>query len=176
MGDVVPLSRHKRLKSEQADAFRQLAFTFDLSEDARIEIDNTLYKLTEEPGERWLFVKISPMQFKYVVQAIRDCPKPATTLSVWNAAIVYLRQDTGEVLATRKLLSQDVGITLNEVSRAMTALTAIGAILKSHRGRHVVYSINPNVGWNGGEGTRQTAAKEAPLLRLVSNREEDRQA
>jgi len=47
--------------------------------------------------------------------------------------------------------------------------------LKTRRGQRVVYSINPNVGWNGGEGTRQTAAKEAPLLRLVSNREEQGQ-
>ena len=36
--------------------------------------------------------------------------------------------------------------------------------------RRVVYSVNPNVGWNGGKDTRQAAAKEEPLLRLVYNR------
>ena len=33
-----------------------------------------------------------------------------------------------------------------------------------------MYSINPNVGWNGGEDTRQTAVKKVSLLRLVSNK------
>ena len=31
----------------------------------------------------------------------------------------------------------------------------------------MAYFVNPNVGWNGGEGARQEAAKEAPPLRLV---------
>lgn len=176
MADIVALPKRKRLKKEQADAFRQLAFEFELSDDVRTEIDNAIYKLTEELGERWLFVKISPTQFQHVIKAIRDCPKPATTLAVWNAVLPYMHQDTGIVLTTRIKLAEDAGVSLNEVSRAMTALTKIGAILKTRHGQRVVYSINPNVGWNGGEGTRQAAVKKAPLLRLVSNREEDRQS
>jgi len=46
-------------------------------------------------------------------------------------------------------------------------LVKIGAIVRQRRGRRMAYFVNPNVGWNGGEGTRQEAAKEAPQLRLV---------
>ena len=170
MADIVALPKHKRLKKEQADAFRQLAFEFELADDARAEIDNAIYRLTKDPGERWMFMKISPEQFRHVVKAIHDCSKPATILFVWNAAITYIRQDTGEILATRIQLAEDARTSPCHVSTAMTELIRIGAILKCRRGRNVVYSINPNVGWNGGEGTRQAAVKEAPVLRLVVNR------
>ena len=172
MGEVVRLSRRKRLAREQADAFRQMAFEFDLSDDARVEIDNALYRLTEEPGERWLFVKISPEQFRYVTKAIRETVRPDQTLRIWTTAITYMRQDTGEILATRERLAGDANTTLNEISRTMSELVRIGAIVRHRRGRKVVYSINPTVGWNGGEGSRQAAARKAPALKLVTSREE----
>ena len=169
MGAVVRLPRWRRLVREQADAFRQMAFDFDLSDDARVEIDNALYRLTEEPGERWLFVKISPEQFRYVTRAIRGCRNVATTLSVWTTAITHMRQDTGEILVTREQLAADVDTLPCNVSTAMTELVRIGAIIRHRRGRKVVYSVNPTVGWNGGEGSRQAAVRKAPALRLVSD-------
>ncbi|KAF0146122.1 MAG: hypothetical protein FD153_164 [Rhodospirillaceae bacterium] len=169
MGEVVRLPRQKRLAREQADAFRQMAFEFDLPDDMRAEIDNAIYRLTEEPGERWLFVKISPEQFRYVTRAIRECRNVATTLSVWTAAITYMRTDTGEILATREQLAADVDTLPCNVSTAMSDLARIGAILRHRRGRKVVYSINPTVGWNGGEGSRQAAVRKAPALRLVAD-------
>ena len=73
----------------------------------------------------------------------------------------------GEILATREQLAADIGILPCNVSRAMSELVKIGAIVRHRRGRKVVYSINPNIGWNGGEGSRQAAARKAPALRLV---------
>jgi len=77
MGEIVRLPRRKRLRKEQADAFLQLALDFDLGEDTRAEIDNAIYRLAGEPGERWLFVKISPEQFRYVTKAIQEMKKVA---------------------------------------------------------------------------------------------------
>jgi len=172
MADIVALPRRKHyLRKEQAAAFRQLAFQFGLPDDACAVIDNAIYKLTEETGERWLFVKISPDQFKYVIEAIHNCPKPATTLAVWSAALPCMRQDTGEVMATREQLAFAAHTLSRHVSTAMTTLTDIGAIVKHRRGKHVVYSINPAIGWNGSESRRQVAAKKAPVLKLVVNHE-----
>ena len=167
MGEIVRLPRRKRLRKEQADAFLQLALDFDLGEDTRAEIDNAIYRLAGEPGARWLFVKISPEQFRYVTKAIQEMKQPYQALRVWNAALIYMRMDTGEILATREQLAEDTSTTLNEVSRTMTELVKIGAITRHRRGRKVIYSINPTVGWNGGEGSRQAAARKAPTLRLV---------
>ena len=175
MGEVIRLPRRKRLSREQAAAFRYMAAEFDLPEAARAEIDNALYELTEEPGERWSFVKISPEQFRYVTRAIRATEFPDLILRIWNAAITYVRMDTGEILATRKQLAADADTLPRHVSTAMSELVKIGAIVRHRRGRKVVYSINPTVGWNGGEGSRQAAAGKAPALRLVASREEGNQ-
>ena len=174
MGNVIPLPvKRKRLKREQAEALRQLVFDFDLDETVQAIIDNAIYRLTDESQERWPFVRISPVQFLFVMKATSQAKRPDLTLRVWNTALAYMRWDTGEILATREQLAEDTKTNPDEVSRAMTALTKIGAILKTRRGNRVVYSINPNVGWNGSEGSRRSAAKEAPKLRLVSNRDEE---
>ena len=172
MGEVIRLPRRKRLSREQAAAFRYTAAEFDLSDDMKAEIDNALYKLTEELDERWSFVKISPQQFRYVISAIQKMREPFQTLRIWSAAITYVRQDTGEILATREQLAADANTLPRHVSTAMTALVKIGAIIRRRRGCKVVYSINSTVGWNGGEGSRQFAARTAPVLKLVTSGEE----
>ena len=169
MGEVVRLPCWKRLTREQADAFRQMAFELELPNDLQAEIDNVLYRRTKESNERWPFVKISPEQFRYVVKAIRKAARPDQTLQVWTAAITYVRMDTGEILATREQLAADTDTVPCHVSSAMTELVKIGAIIRHRRGRKVVYSINPAVGWNGGEGSRQAAVRKAPALRLVAD-------
>jgi len=169
MGEIIHLPRRKRLAREQADVFRQMAFEFDLSEDIRAEIDNALYSLTEKPSERWPFVKISPEQFRYVTRAILKMRNAFQVLRVWNAAITYMRQDTGEILATREQLATDIEMRPHHVSTAMTDLVKLGALVRHQRGRKVVYSINPTVGWNGGEGSRQAAVRKAPALWLVAD-------
>ncbi|MEI8397343.1 MAG: helix-turn-helix domain-containing protein [Rhodospirillaceae bacterium] len=111
---------------------------------------------------------ISPEQFRFVKRATQQTARPDQTWSVFTIAITYLRMDTGEILASREQLAEEVGTLPRNVSTAMSDLVKIGAIVRHRRGRHVVYSINPHVGWAGGEGARQEAAKDAPKLRLVS--------
>lgn len=159
--------RCKHLRPEQAEAIQRLAYGLDLPDDVRAEVNNAIYRLTEEPSEGWLFVKISPQQFLLVTKAIQQCRNVSTTLRVWNTALAYMRFDTGEIMATRDRIAEDAGTNSDEVSRAMTDLERIGAILRKRRGKRVVYFVNPNIGWNGGEGSRIAAAKEAPRLRLA---------
>lgn len=169
MGDIVRLPKRSRASREQAERLRQLARDLDLSAEARGELDNALYRITETPGRRWVFIMISPEQFRTVMRATATTRRPDLTLRVWNAAVTYVRMDTGEITASREQLASDAGTNPDEVSRAMGELTKIGAILRHRRGRRTVYFINPTVGWNGGEGARQEAAKTAPALRLVDN-------
>ena len=167
MGNVVALPKHSRASREQAERLRQYALELDLSIEARAELDNVLYKVTETPGRRWLFVMISPEQFRFVTKAIQGCRNVATTHMVWTSAITYMRMDTGEIMASREQLAEDTGTQPCNVSTAMSELVKIGAIIRERRGRKTAYFVNPTVGWNGGEGARQEAAKDAPKLRLV---------
>jgi hypothetical protein len=159
-------SRATRVKAEQA---RQAIQDIDLSDEARAVIENAIYLITDNPGERAVFTMINNDQFLYVSQKIMDCRNVATTFAVWNVAITCVRQDTGEILASRSQLAEKARTHPNSVSNAMADLEKIGAILKEKRGRNVVYKVNPHVAWNGGEGARLAAAKNVPRLRLVSS-------
>lgn len=167
MGNIVKLSRRSRVSQEQAELLRRYALDLELSPEARAELDNALYRVTETPGRRWVFVMISPEQFRFVMQATKGTRQPDLNWRVFSAAITYLRMDSGEIVATRKQLARDAGTNPDEVSRAMGELSKIGAIIRQRHGRRIVYFVNPTVGWNGGEGARQEAAKSAPQLRLV---------
>ena len=167
MGNVVALPRHSRATREQAEQVRQFMLDLDIPADARAHVDNALFKITETPGQRWLFVMINPDQFRFVAKAISQRPDAGKTFMIWNCALTYVRMDTGEIVATREQLANDAQARVEHVSRAMGELVKIGAIVRHRRGRNVVYSVNPKVGWAGGEGTRQEAAKAAPQLRLV---------
>lgn len=144
----------------------------DLSEDAVAVLDNAIHSITHIPGARAIFTMITNDQFRYVSKEIQKCRNVATTYAVWNAAVTYVRQDTGEILASREQLAKDADTLVCHVSTAMTDLEKIGAILKSKRGRNVVYKVNPHVAWNGGEGARIAASKGAPRLQLVENEPE----
>jgi hypothetical protein len=167
MGSVVVLPKQSRATRQQAEQLRQLAFDLEMPDEARAHLDNALYRITETPGRRWLFVMINPDQFRFVSKAIQGTRNVATTFAVWNSAISYIRMDTGEIMASREKIAEEVGAAPRTVSTAMSDLVKIGAIVRHRRGRSVAYFVNPNVGWNGGEGARQEAAKEAPQLRLV---------
>ena len=160
MGDVVFLPKHCKATRDQAIALRELAR----------DLDNALFKITDKPSKRWMFTMINPVQFRYVAKAISNGRDAGKTLMVWNCALTYVRMDTGEIMATRAQLAGDAETSVQEVSRAMGELVKIGALLRKRIGRHVIYSINPNVGWAGGEGTRQEAAEfvQPVKLRLVS--------
>ena len=167
MGNVVALFRHCRATREQAEQLRQLAFDLEMPEEARAHLENALYRVTETPGRRWMFVMINPDQFRFVSKAIQNTRNVATTFAVWNSAITYIRMDTGEIMASREKIAEEVGVAPRTVSTSMSDLVKIGAIIRLRRGRRMAYFVNPTVGWNGGEGARQEAAKTAPKLRLV---------
>ncbi len=168
MGNVVLLPKHSRASREQAEQVRQFMLDLDIPADARAHVDNALYRISEIPGRRWLFVMINPEQFRFVTTSVRRGPDSGNTLAVWNSALTYVRMDTGEIMATREQLASDAETNTVEVSRALGRLAQIGAIVRQRRGRKMAYFVNPNVGWAGGEGARQEAAKDAPKLRLVS--------
>jgi hypothetical protein len=130
-----------------------------LSLAVRDELSDALGRFA--PPETWGFVMLNPEQQRVVVKAITDGARPLETFKVWNVVISHIRYDTGEIMAGRERLAQDSGISLENVSRALTRLTEIGALLRLRPGR---YAINPHVGWTGSLIKRQESAKTAPVL------------
>ena len=106
---------------------------------------------------------LNPDQQRLVLRAITEMPRPGLLLRVWLAAISHLCYDTGEVMAGRARLAEDTRTTPAEVSRALTHLTEIGALVRLKPGR---YAINPHVGWQGSLLKREAAAKQTPMVVL----------
>jgi hypothetical protein len=62
------------------------------------------------------------------MKATASGPRPDLTLRVRNAAVTYARQDSGEIMASRKKLAEDTGTAVEHISRAMTALSDIAPL------------------------------------------------
>ena len=172
MTQVIKLNFKQSIKKFDAEFIKSQVNLLDMSEEARAELDNALYKITNTNSRRWCFVMISPEQFRMVTKAVQRCRNVAITHMVWTTAITYIRMDTGEIMASREKIAEDVDTTVQEVSRAMSELTKIGAIIKQKRGRKTAYFVNPNIGWAGGEGSRLAAAQHVSKLRLVTGQVE----
>ena len=109
---------------------------------------------------------LNPEQHRAVLKAINGCPKPATTLRVWNAAISCVSYDTGAIAASSEALAGYAEVPAKEARRALAELVKLGALLRPARGR---YAINPNVGWAGDLQQRARAAMTArPVLTVVT--------
>ena len=156
-----------RMRPKRHDAICEsiqlvLDLPLGLSQGVRDSLADALGRFA--PPETWSFVMLNPDQQRLVLKAIDNGPRPLTTLKVWNAAISHIRYDTGEIMAGRERLAEDADTNPDEVSRALSRLTEIGALIKLRPGR---YAINPHVGWTGSLVKRQEAAKDASELRLI---------
>jgi hypothetical protein len=107
---------------------------------------------------------INQEQLQLVLKIITNGPRARTTLWVWNAALLHIQRDTGEITASGRQLAEEGDTNLDEAYRALSRLAEIGALLRLRPGR---YAINPHVGWVGNLEKRQEAAKDAPELRLI---------
>jgi hypothetical protein len=157
----------KRIRPKRYDAIAEslkliLDMPIGLSQEVKDSLTDILGRFA--PPETWGFIMLNPEQQRIVVKAITDGERPLETFKVWNVVISHIRYDTGEIMAGRKRLAQDSGISLENTSRALSRLTEIGALLRLRPGR---YAINPHVGWTGSLLKRQEAAKTAAILQLV---------
>jgi hypothetical protein len=156
-----------RLRPKRHDTITEalqlaLSLPLDLTATTRDEIAEALARYQPQGG--WTYTMLNPTQLRTLLRLINACPKPATTLSVWTAAVSHVHRDTGEIMASRARLAADADTSTQEASRALSLLTDMGALVRLRPGR---YAINCNVAWNGSLAKRETAAREAPQLRLV---------
>lgn len=121
-----------------------------------------------DPAPRWSYVMLNPDQLRTVLKLINGCPHPALTLRVWSALVIYVRMETGEIMASRTRLAEDAETTPQEVSRALVRLADMGVLIRTRPGR---YRINPHVGWAGSLAKRETTAQNVPQLSLVPSAE-----
>ena len=111
-------------------------------------------------GERstaWAYVMLSREQSRLILGRIMECQRPLKTLAVWEAVRSYTEWNTGQINVPTHTLAAAAHTTTNEVSRALSQLVELGALVRLGRGR---YALNPDVAWSGTLVGREQAASE----------------
>lgn len=157
----------RKLRPKRNDAIAEaaqllLALPLGLNDQVRDALAEAASRY--EPTPSWTFTMLSPDQLRIVLKKINASDKPAITLRVWSALVTHVRMDTGEIMANRSRLAEDAETTPQEVSRALTRMADMGALIRIRPGR---YAINPHVGWAGSLVKREAAAQGVPQLTLV---------
>lgn len=155
MGEV----RRLRPKSHDAAARAlqlMLELPIGLKPETRADLTDALSCYSPEP---WPYVMLSRPQARVMLRRINQGPRPGVTLAVWTAALSYAAYGTGEIEASRKQLAEVASTTEGEVSRALSRLVEIGALLRTGRGH---YALHPSVAWTGSLADRERAEQQAP--------------
>jgi CRP-like cAMP-binding protein len=156
-GEAVPTITRLRPKQHDrtAEAIqRVLELPLQLSPDVRAQLSSALSSYSPEP---WYFIMLNREQGLAIQRKINEGPRPGVTLNVWMAVLGYTEYGTGEIQATRKQLALQAGTTAAEVSRALSRLVEIGALIRTDRGR---YALNPAAAWSGSLASREQAAQK----------------
>jgi len=79
----------------------------------------------------------------------------------------YVHRETGQIMLSRQEIAEKIKMRSNDVSRIMSELEGINAILKKKDGRGVIYYMNPNVANHYPQEIREKSQKEAPKLKVI---------
>lgn len=169
-------SRREKLRRGQDEQLREALLPFEDEIPGPIfrELITVIDRRTAARN-KWTFVMLSPEQNSDVVGYLRDNSRyPLLALTAWAMCFAYLRNDTGQIMLTRQELADKLRAAPRDISRVMTELEQLGAIIRRRarvpgkRGPGMVeYFMNPRVATHLAGAERDKAQDEAPLLKLI---------
>jgi len=117
----------------------------------------------------WTFIMISPEQNRSVVNWLDEkSTQPRKALRLWALLFEYVHRETQQIMLSRQEIAEKIKIRPNDVSRIMSELESINAILKKKEGRGVIYYMNPNVANHYPQEIREQKQKETPKLKVLN--------
>lgn len=169
-GAIENLQRARRTRQQQrAEMFEQMAREAGMhpSDAARYALN----LVTTPAPEQEPFIMMTASQNAAVVRWLREHSKrPQAATALWAELFTAVHPTTGEIMLSRDDLAERVRIEPSHVSRIMTELAGIGAILRRKEGRRVIYAMNPHVATHIAGPEARKAARDAvqpPLLKLM---------
>lgn len=143
-GHIEALSAHRRKRQQQdAETLERLARRAGLDPKTAALL---AMNLAPAPKTEWTFVMISPQQNAAVVKwLVENSKRPMKAIELWAHLFEVMRNDTGEVLRSRQELADKIGESPANLSRIMSELNSINAIVRQRDGRRVRYFMNPNI-------------------------------
>ena len=163
-----------RLRSDQAERLRQALLPFEA--ECPGQVRDLIGHIDRQTASRnkWTFIMLSPSQNAAVVRYLRlNSKRPMQAMELWAMCFEHLRNDTGEILLTRKEMAEKLDIDADNVSHIMAELVAVKAIItrrepvKGIKGPGTTrYFMNPRVATHLGGNSRDQAQEAAPQLVL----------
>lgn len=168
-GGVVQSLERVRAAQKAADAaqLEALAKKAGMPPDAAARLADGL---RAQPSSEWTFIMLSPSQNAAVVRWLMDNSKrPLIAARLWARLFEVIRNDTGEVIASRIELAAHLGVEPRTVSELMTELSSINAIRRERSGRGVRYFMSPDIATHipGAAARREAREAHGPLLKLM---------
>lgn len=116
----------------------------------------------------WTFIMISPEQNFSVVKWLNENSKRRNeAVLLWALLFDNVHRETGQIMLTRQEIADKLKIQSANVTRIMTELESINAIIKKKDGRGVIYYMNPNVANHYPQEIREKSQKKAPQLKII---------
>lgn len=154
-------------KAAEASQLEALAKKAGMAPDAAARLADGL---RAQPQTEWTFIMLSPSQNAAVVRWLMDNSKrPLIAARLWARLFEVIRNDTGEVIASRIELAAHLGVEPRTVSELMTELASINAIRRERSGRGVRYFMSPDIATHipGAAARREAREAHGPLLKLM---------
>jgi len=162
----------KEKQTKQQDLFELQSILERFPEIKEKDISVLVWKIKREnklnDPNTWTFIMISPEQNKLVVDWLDDnSTQPRKSVRLWALLFENVHRETGQIMLSRQELADKMNLRPNNISRIMTELESINAILKKKDGRGVIYYMNPNVANHYPQEIREKAQKSSPKLKLI---------
>jgi len=159
----------KEKQTKQQDLFELQSILERFPELKERDISNLVWKIKKEnklsDPNRWTFIMISPEQNKLVVNWLDDnSTQPRKSVRLWALLFENVHRETGQIMLSRQELADKMNLRPNNISRIMSELESINAILKKKEGRGVIYYMNPNVANHYPQEIREKKQKNTPEI------------
>ena len=125
-----------------------------LRPETKADLTELLSSVSPEP---WVFVMLSREKARLILKRINEGDRSGSTAKVWMAALSFAEYGTGAIAASRSEIADVAGTTEREVSRALSRLAEIQALIRTGKGR---YALHPQAAWSGTLATREKAVAE----------------
>ena len=167
-GVIQSLQRERAIRRTlRAAQLEALAKEAGMDPEAAASLANGL---RAQAHNEWTFLMLSPSQNAAVVRWLMDNSKrPMAAARLWAHLFEIIRNDTGEVMASRSELAAHLGIEPRNLTQIMSELASINAIRRERSGRGVRHFMNSNVATHLPGSTARKTARDAdgPLLTIM---------
>lgn len=165
-----PRRQKEQIVKEEIEQLEMLAITRPQLKD---HISAMIYQIQKDDNindyNRWAFAMIGTTEYRLVGQWLgKNSKRSGEAKSLWISLIDYLDINTGQIRRSRQELAKELEITPSDISRIMSELESIGAIIKKKEGRGIIYYMNPLIGTHLPKIKRDLAQSQAPKLKLVN--------